>query len=173
MLQKEFKQIHGRTRIRAGTAPGQVQVHPALLTAEDLGGSTQKVPQLLAFSFILFFFFSILASIPSGHGAGQAFEAFFFLHAHLMVWCWGSLGGTRSSGAVSRGCASGVRAGHEAAGAVLHPWHTHTNCPGMQILPCNPPLQSPPGLPVQAVCFNTDTGWIFICYVSPWQLFTP
>lgn len=97
-----------------------------------------------------------MASIPSGHWAGQAFEAFFFLHAHLMVWCWGSLGGTRDRGQQLWGCVpwlwhrlclrgQGRTRGCRGCPAPLAPTPTAQgckSCPAPPEPPCNPLLGS-------------------------------
>lgn len=131
----------------AGTAPAQV--HPALLTAEDSGGSTTKPPQLLAFSFIpLLIFFR-----PASHqdtGLARPLRLFSFSipisrsgGCRLVLgqpgWHQGPWPGALVAGP------GRVRAGHEAAGAVLAPTPTAQGCKSHLAVP-EPPLQSPAGV---------------------------
>lgn len=108
--------------------------------------------------FVLLGFFQ--ASIPSGHGAGQAFEAFFLSPSpsHGLVaagWCWGSLGGTRDRGQeLSWLGLGGSGQDTRLQGLSWHPQQLPRGANPISLSqspPCNPLL----GSQVQGVCFNT------------------
>lgn len=135
----------------AGTAPAQV--HPALLTAEDSGGSTTKPPQLLAFSFIpLFCFFR-----PASHqdtGLARPLRLFFFLHPHLTVW-WLQAGAGAAwvaPGTVARSSRGWAWEGQGRTRGCRGCPGTHSNCPGVQILSRCP--RAPPAIPCWGLRFR-------------------
>lgn len=118
------------------------------------------------------------ASIPSGHGAGQAFEAFFFLHPHLTVW-WLQAGAGAAwvaPGTVARSSRGWAWEGQGRTRGCRGCPGTHSNCPGVQI-PSRCP-RAPPAIPCWGLRFREFAlihiyNIFFYVTSPPRQLFSP